>query len=241
MAVQNTVLEVTGLTKEYKRGPGGFNAVDHANLTVSKGSFVSIIGRSGSGKSTFLNMVAGLMRPTSGVVTIEGRNIFSLNDGDSSLLRNARIGYVPQGQSLLSGLTALDNVRLPFYLFKREGSNTAKAMALLDTVGIGHLAKSYPRQLSGGELRRVSIARALINDPALLIADEPTGDLDIDTTLEIMKLFSRIVQTGTAILLVTHELDTIGYGQSVYEMAAGVLREKSFPGYVTSAHIRFPD
>jgi putative ABC transport system ATP-binding protein len=220
------LLEINGLTKEYKRNNVPFPAVKDAALSMDAGDFVSIIGRSGSGKTTLLCMTAGLLKPTAGVVTLEGRNIFTLSDEESSFLRNAKIGYIPQGMSLLPNLRVVDNVRLPFYLSKREGDSAEKALSLLDQVGILHLARDYPKQLSGGEQRRVSIARALINDPVMLIADEPTGDLDTGTTAEIMELFSRIAQKGTAILLVTHEPDTVSYGNRVYIMDAGTLTEK---------------
>ncbi|MDR1932786.1 MAG: ABC transporter ATP-binding protein [Spirochaetales bacterium] len=224
------LLEIKELTKEYKRNGAPFSAVKDVRLSLDTRDFVSVIGRSGSGKTTLLSMTAGLLKPTGGSVTLEGRNIFDLKDEELSFVRNARVGYIPQGMSLLPNLTALDNVRLPFYLSKREGDAAAKALSLLDQVGISHLALIYPKQLSGGEQRRVSIARALINDPAILIADEPTGDLDADTTAEIMKLFGRIAQNGTAILLVTHEPDTISYGNRVYVMNAGTLTGKTETG-----------
>ena len=221
------LLAVKELTKEYKRGNGSFKAVDRVDLSVSPGDFVSIIGRSGSGKSTLLNMIAGLIVPTSGSIEVEEESILSLDDEVISRYRNSKLGYVPQGQSVLANLTVLDNVLLPFYFFKREGEPQKKALSLLDQVGISHLAQSFPRQLSGGELRRVSIARALINNPLLLIADEPTGDLDAQTTREIMKLFVQISQNGTAILMVTHELDTVDYGNCVYTMDAGRLNRRN--------------
>lgn len=220
------LLQTKGLVKEYKRGDTSFPAVNNVDLSVSSEDFVSIVGRSGSGKSTLLNLIAGLLKPTSGSILIEGADISSLNDEKASLYRNSKIGYVPQGQSVLSNLTVLDNVRLPFYLFRREGDATEKALSLLDQVGLADLAQASPRELSGGELRRVSIARALINDPALLMADEPTSDLDAQTTAEIMELFRRISQNGTAILMVTHELETVGYGNRVLTMDAGTLTER---------------
>ena len=220
------LLEVKDLVKEYKRGDTSFPAVNNANLSVSHNDFVSVIGRSGSGKSTLLNLIAGLLKPTSGSIEIEGRDILSLNDEYASFYRNSKIGYVPQGQSVLANLTVLDNVRLPFYFFKREGDAVKKALSLLEQVGIPHLAQSYPKQLSGGELRRVSIARALINDPTILIADEPTGDLDAQTTAEIMKLFSQFPSKRTAVLMVTHELDTVDYGNRIFKMDSGILAEQ---------------
>jgi putative ABC transport system ATP-binding protein len=217
------ILEIRELTKEYKRGGRAFNAVNNVNLSVERGDFISIIGRSGSGKSTLLNMSAGLLKPSAGTVCFEGRDIFSLADMSISLLRNEKIGYVPQGQSLLSNFTVLENVCIPWFLFKREGEPEERALALLEKTGIVHLAASYPKQLSGGEMRRVAIARSLVNNPALLIADEPTGDLDAETTADIMRLLSVIAKEGTAVLIVTHELDTLSYGNKTYSMNAGNL------------------
>ncbi|MDR0629548.1 MAG: ABC transporter ATP-binding protein [Treponema sp.] len=215
--------EFKELTKEYKRGKQPFNAVNHVSLSVEPGDFISIIGRSGSGKSTLLNMGAGLLHPTGGTVFFEERDIYGLNDKEISFLRNEQIGYVPQGQSLLSNFTVFDNVCIPWFLFKREGDVEGRAFTLLEKVGISHLAASYPKELSGGEMRRTALARALINKPQLLIADEPTSDLDVETTAEIMELFSRIAQKGTAVLIVTHELDTLNYGNKTYLMDAGNL------------------
>ncbi|MDR2095588.1 MAG: ABC transporter ATP-binding protein [Treponema sp.] len=217
------LLELNELTKEYKRGERSFNAVNRASLSVAPGYFISILGRRGRGKTTLLNMGAGLLKPTAGAVFFEGRDIYGLNDKDISFLRNKKIGYVPQGQSLLSNFTVFDNVCIPWFLFKREGDIEGRAFILLEKVGISHLAASYPKELSGGEMRRAAIARSLINEPRLLIADEPTGDLDAQTTAEIMKLFSAIAAGGTAVLIVTHELDTLNYGNKTYAMDAGNL------------------
>jgi putative ABC transport system ATP-binding protein len=221
------LLEIKDLTKEYKRNDRPFAAVNKVSLFVGAGDFVSITGRSGSGKTTFLNMAAGLLSPSSGSISIDGRSILSLSDRELSLLRNSRIGFVPQGQSLLANLSVLENVTLPAFLFdsKRgeEEEPGIRALALLEQVGIEALAASYPRHLSGGEMRRVSIARALINKPAILIADEPTGDLDAETTSGVMELFSRIAGGGTAVLIVTHEMDTLKYGNRAYRMDGGRL------------------
>ncbi len=219
------ILKADKLTKEYKRGDKSFLAVNGISLKLSRGDFISITGRSGSGKSTLLNLMAGLLKPTSGSIVIEGRDILSLNDKEISLYRNSMIGYIPQGQSLLANLTVLDNVRLPFYFFRRKGDSIIKAMSLLEQVGIPHLARLYPRQLSGGELRRVSIARALINNPVILIADEPTSDLDAQTTAEVMELLKRITQRGTAVIMVTHDLDAVDYENRVFRMDSGILTE----------------
>ncbi|MDR0400306.1 MAG: ABC transporter ATP-binding protein [Treponema sp.] len=217
------ILELRELSKEYRRGGRVFNAVNRANLSVEPGDFISVIGRSGSGKTTLLNMGAGLLHPTGGSVLFEGKDIYALGDREISFLRNGKIGYVPQGQSLLSNFTVFDNVCIPWFLFRREGDVEGRAFILLEKVGISQLADSYPKELSGGEMRRAAIARALINEPRLLIADEPTGDLDVQTTAEIMNLFKTIAGEGTAVLIVTHELDTLDYGNKTYSMDAGNL------------------
>lgn len=217
------MLKVEKLRKEYTRGRSSFAAVDDVDLCIERGEFVSVIGRSGSGKTTLLNMIAGLLRPTSGTVAFEGVGLSTLNDAGMSRLRSERMGYVPQGAGLLSNLTVLDNVRLPFYFSGREGDPSGRAYFLLDEMGIAHLADMYPRHLSGGELRRASIARALINSPVLLIADEPTGDLDAETTKDVMRLLSRIGSQGTALLVVTHESDPAAWGDRVLTMESGRL------------------
>ena len=220
------VLEVKGLCKEYMRGSQPFYAVDHVDFTLNKGEFVSIIGRSGSGKSTMLNLIAGLLEPTEGTVTISGKCLTGMSDEELSVVRNTVLGYVPQGQTVLSNLSVLDNVRLPFYFSQREGTSTERAMELMKMVGIDHLAESMPKELSGGELRRVSIARALMCSHDLLVLDEPTGDLDPETTTEIMDLLQKIAAEGTAVLMVTHELDTTSYGHKTYVMDRGHLSQK---------------
>jgi ABC-type lipoprotein export system ATPase subunit len=219
------LLEIKELRKEYRRGGRLFAAVDGVDLSIARGDFVSIVGRSGSGKSTLLNMIAGLLAPTSGSIFLDGTDLRTLKDREMSGFRNSRLGYVPQGTSALSNLTVFDNVRLPYYLAKRQGDPSGRALFLLDEVGLASFAGMYPAQLSGGELRRVFIARALMNTPELLIADEPTADLDTETTGEIMELFSRINKNGTAVLVVTHEPDTLEYGNRVLTMSSGRLAE----------------
>ena len=218
------LFEIKDLSKEYKRGNKTVFALKNVNISVSNSEFIAITGHSGSGKSTLLNLAAGLLLPTSGEVLIDGKNIFSISDKELSFLRNSVIGYIYQGQNVLNNLTVLDNVCLPFYLAKREGEPTQKALDLLSRCGIEHLAKEYPYNLSGGELRRVSIARALINNPFILLADEPTSNLDYDNKMEIIKLFKDISDNGTAVIMATHEMETIGLCDLVYEMNLGVLK-----------------
>ncbi|MDR2179649.1 MAG: ABC transporter ATP-binding protein [Synergistaceae bacterium] len=220
------LLELRNLKKEYLRGNASFAAVNDVNLSIDEGERVYITGRSGSGKSTLLNMVAGLLKPTSGEILFEGRDLASLKDEELSFLRNSRIGYIPQGRSILSNFSVLENVKLPFYLYKRREDPAERVRRLLEQVGILHLAKIYPSELSGGELRRVAIARSLVNTPRLLIADEPTGDLDPDTTEEVTKLFSQVSRdNGVAVLLVTHDHSIVHRGGRHFSMDYGKLTE----------------
>jgi putative ABC transport system ATP-binding protein len=214
-------LEIRHLTKRYWLGKACFDAVSDISFSLDRGEFVSLTGRSGSGKTTLLNMVAGLLSPDSGEILADGVSLFSLDERKRSCFRNGKIGYIPQGRSLLGNLTALDNARLPFHLQRRSGDSLPKARELFAVLGIAHLEGSYPAELSGGELRRVALARALINSPELVIADEPTSDLDIETAREIMVLFSGLNAGGTAFLVATHDpLLSRGSGM-VLEMNAG--------------------
>jgi putative ABC transport system ATP-binding protein len=221
------VLEVKDLTKKYMKASRVFAAVSRVTLSLEAGDCCSIFGCSGSGKSTFLNMAAGLTVPTSGSVTLDGQDIAALNEKELSYLKDSKIGYIPQAQNIQANLTVFENVCLPFYLCMkaRRHGPARRTVALLEQAGISHLAASYPRQLSKAELRRVSIARALINNPALLIADEPAGDLDAGNAAEIMKLFRLISEEGTAILLTTREPPPPNYGTKVYSMTSGILTE----------------
>jgi len=216
-------LEVKNLVKEYTQGDQTIKALSNVSFSISSGAFFSITGRSGSGKSTLMNIMAGLTVPTSGSVLLDGQDIFALPDEGISMYRNAKIGCVPQQYSVLSNLTVLDNVRLPFHLAKREGDSEGEARRLLASVGIEKLAGRMPKRLSGGQLKRVAIARAMMNKPGLLLADEPTGDLDAQTTKEIMAIFKKVADEGTAVLMVTHDLDTTGYASKCFVMNCGVL------------------
>jgi putative ABC transport system ATP-binding protein/lipoprotein-releasing system ATP-binding protein len=199
-------------------------AVRNANLHVEKGEFVVITGRSGSGKTTLLNLVAGLTSPTMGEVRFDGVEVWKLPDEEQSLLRNQRIGFVFQFPSLLPTLTALENVMLPrmFGPDNDQQAVEARASQLLEQVGLIDKLHAYPRQLSGGQQQRVVIARSLMNEPELLLADEPTSDLDEHTEHEIMALFREIhAQTGVTALLVTHSAELGRYGTRSIQMAAG--------------------
>jgi putative ABC transport system ATP-binding protein len=217
------ILNMKNVSRDFRRGKVIVNAVADLNLEVDAGQFVSIVGHSGSGKSTLLNLAVGNLAPTSGSILFEGREIADLDDRELSLLRNEKIGYIPQGLGVLSNLNVLDNVRLPYYSFKREGNPNDEAMKLLEKVGIAHLAEAFPSSLSGGELRRVSIARALINHPVLVVADEPTSDLDEENTRQVLELFCSIVKDGIAVLMVTHESETMLHCDRILHMKNGIL------------------
>ena len=216
------LLNVKNLRKDYTRGQQTFSAVNNVSFSMAKDDFICIMGKSGSGKTTLLNMIAGLLTPTQGKITINNTNLFELNDQQVSAFRNQHIGYSPQGSSLLPNLTVIDNIRLPFYLTKRENQNPLnEAKRLLEKAKISHLQDAYPAHMSGGEMRRIAILRALICKPQIIIADEPTSDLDEESATEIMQLLSEIHQQGTALLIVTHDHDVARYSQKVMKMSAG--------------------
>ncbi|MWN31403.1 ATP-binding cassette domain-containing protein [Gilliamella sp. Pra-s65] len=216
------LLNVKNLRKDYTRGQQIFSAVNNVSFSMTKDDFICIMGKSGSGKTTLLNMIAGLLTPTQGNITINQTNLFELNDQQVSAFRNQHIGYIPQGSSLLPNLTAIDNIRLPFYLTKRANQNPLnEAKSLLEKAKISHLQDTYPAHMSGGEMRRIAILRALICKPQIIIADEPTSDLDEESAAEIMQLLSEIHQQGTALLIVTHDHDVARYSQKVMKMSAG--------------------
>jgi putative ABC transport system ATP-binding protein len=220
------VLSAEKLSKSYGRGDRRFDALRAASFSVAKGELAVITGASGSGKSTLLNIVAGLLPPDSGTVALGGVELTLLGDDGLSRLRSGKIGYVPQGQSALECLTAIDNVCLPHYLAKRRGDPAPRAMELLGSMGIAHLAGRYPSELSGGELRRVSIARGLINSPLLLVSDEPTGELDPENAAAVMRIFAEAARDGAAALVVTHETASLGgLPCRRFEMSEGRLRE----------------
>ena len=211
------------------RGRNFFFAVQGASLALESGSLTEITGRSGSGKSTLLNLLAGLLEPTEGKVFLDDIDLYALEDGPRSRLRSARIGVIPQGQTGLQSLTVLENVLLPGLMYKKTAIADEWALALLEKVGVAHLRDAYPNELSGGELRRLAIARALVMRPGVLLADEPTGDLDDENTRAILGLLRSSADEGMAVLLVTHEKEAAAYADRLLRMDTGVLTPEA-PG-----------
>ena len=218
-------LEARKLVKEYKRRGVSFRAVDDIDFAVDTGDFVMIEGESGSGKTTFLNLLTGLTEPTSGAVLIGGKPLKDIGDKELSKIRNQKIKYIPQGESLLSALTVRENILFPYTIGGLEKPSYERLLEVSDKLGITDLLDEYPSELSGGEMRRATIARAVINKPSLIIADEPTGSLDSANTSRVMEIFKNIASEGTAVIVVTHQKETLGYASKVYGMEQGSLKE----------------
>ena len=199
------VLEVKDLTKEYGQGDSKVVALDHVSFSVERGEFVAIVGASGSGKSTLMNMIGGIDNPTSGDVIIEGKNISNLSEDELAIFRRRNLGMIYQFYNLVPTLTARENIILPWRLDGRK-ENGSKVEGLLKVLGLTERAHHLPSQMSGGQQQRVSIGRALINDPAFILADEPTGNLDSKTSAEIIDLLKYTnEQFNQTILLITHD------------------------------------
>src|SRR3984893_13417405 len=211
----STVISVRNLVKTYVVGEVEVKALRGVSLEVQTGEFLAVTGSSGSGKSTFMHIVGCLDRPTSGQYFLDGEDVSRMSKDQLAAVRNKRIGFVFQGFNLLSRTSALDNVELP--LLYGGGMKTAdrhkRAAEVLALVGLGDRADHHPNQLSGGQQQRVAIARALINDPSILLADEPTGNLDTRTSIEVMGIFQRLNrERGITVVLITHEMDIAEYG-----------------------------
>lgn len=219
------LINVNNLSKSFRRGERDFFAIDNVSFDVKEKDFINIIGKSGSGKSTLLTLLSAIIEPTSGEIFVEGKNLSKMDDEEKSGYRNEFIGYVPQSLGTLPTLNVLDNVRLPYFFKNREGNGVERARMLLDMCGILDLENDFCKNLSGGELKRVLIARALMNEPKILIADEPTSDLDSKTTIEIMNMLKEINEKGTTIIIVTHDNDLLKYGSRLLEMTDGKLNE----------------
>lgn len=222
----DTIISLTDVTKTYKAGPNTVRAVSNVNLIIKRGQMVSIVGHSGSGKTTLLSLIGGLTKPSSGSVLLDGTDIWSIPDKEQSRLRNRLIGFTFQFASLIPTLTVFDNVRLPSTFDGKTDIKRDRIQDLLDQVGLGDRGYSYPAELSGGEQRRVALARTLVNDPRLILADEPTGDLDEETEADILAIFKEINDTGVTILTVTHSKAVASQAELILSMHKGHLTEK---------------
>ena len=218
------VIELKDIVQSYAMGDTTVYALNHLTVSFEKGKFTSIVGPSGSGKSTLMNVLGCLDRPTSGEYILEGKNIARYTDDELAHTRNARIGFVFQSFNLLSRLSAVDNVALPLiYAGVDLKERTERAEKALTEVGLGARLYHKPNEMSGGQRQRVAIARALINDPAIIMADEPTGNLDTKSTLEIIDIFEKLNHMGKTVIMVTHEPELADMTQRILTIRDGKL------------------
>lgn len=216
------VIALVDVRKIYPLLSGDVHALDGVSLAITKGEFVAIMGPSGSGKSTLMNQIGCLDVPTSGTVKIEGQDIGELSDFDLTALRRDSIGYIFQKFNLIPLLTAYENVEYPLILRDRKYDDTGRVQALLDSVGIdAALAAHRPAELSGGQQQRVAVARALVNEPAILLCDEPTGNLDSKTSVQIMEMLAELNREGRTVIMVTHDESTAEYADRTIRIQDG--------------------
>lgn len=233
-------IRLSDIRKIYRLGDSEVAALDGINIHIEKGQFAAIMGPSGSGKSTLMNILGCLDRPTSGSYILDGEEVAQLNDDQLAVTRNRKIGFVFQNFNLLSKLTTLENVALPLvYAGVDKKTRLERAAALLRAVGLEARLHHLPNEISGGQRQRVAIARALVNDPRIIMADEPTGNLDTKSSIEIMELFTRLHKEGRTIILVTHEPDIAQYAQRQLMVRDGKLVRDVFgePEEVAEQHV----
>jgi putative ABC transport system ATP-binding protein len=224
----NDVIRIDDLTRIYKMGEVEVRALDGISLSIAPGEFVAVMGPSGSGKSTFMNIVGCLDRPTSGRYLLDGVDVSGLDRDERADIRNGKIGFVFQSFNLLARTSAVENVELPLIYSSngyRAGERTEKARKCLEIVGLGGREDHLPSQLSGGQQQRVAIARALINEPKLMLADEPTGNLDTKTSEEVMAVFQALNDAGKTVVLITHEKDIAEFARRVVVFRDGKVVE----------------
>ena len=232
--MNQTVIDIQGITKTYVNGKLSVPVLHGIDLVVNKGEFVSIMGPSGSGKSTFMNILGCLDRPTTGSYRLNGDEVATLSDDELAYVRNKQIGFVFQSFNLLTKLTALENVALPMiYAGVNKKMRIERATQLLQSVGLGERMDHLPSELSGGQRQRVAIARALANNPAIIMADEPTGNLDSKSTIDVMNIFRGLHDEGRTILLVTHEPDITTYASRNVVLKDGIIVEDSINSNMT--------
>ena len=222
MPTTDAILQLRGITRDFKLGAQTVHVLKGIDLDISKNEYVALMGPSGSGKSTLMNLLGCLDTPTSGSYELNGTDVSSLNDNALAEIRNSEIGFVFQTFNLLPRSTALENVALPLvYAGLSKEERLARAAEVLEQVGLADRMDHRPNQISGGQRQRVAVARALVNKPALILADEPTGNLDSKTSVEIMKLFDDIQAAGNTVVLVTHEEDIAQHAKRVIRLVDG--------------------
>jgi len=230
MSSSAPAVQTVDVTKTYRVGHMDYPALRGVSMKIGKGEFVAIMGPSGSGKSTLLNVIGALDPPTSGRVIIDGINLRRLNEDQLALLRNRKLGFVYQSFNLIQRLTSLENVEMP--LISRglpENVRKSRSLKMLSAVGLARMAKKRPAELSGGEQQRVAIARALVTEPALIIADEPTGNLDSKTTRELVDQFVQVnKEFGTTILVVTHNAEIANRTQHIISLMDGLIEKEQY-------------
>ena len=220
----SALIELTAITKTYGQGSAAFQALKGVDLTIARGEFMAIMGASGSGKSTMMNILGCLDTPTTGVYSFEGFEVQALSKDQRSLLRRKYLGFVFQGFNLLARTSALENVELPLlYRGEKKQVRREAAMKALDLVGLGPWAEHTPAELSGGQQQRVAIARALVTEPAVLLADEPTGNLDSERSVEIMELLAELNRGGITVIMVTHEPEMAAFARTIVHFRDGLV------------------
>ncbi len=220
------IIEAVNICKSYEIGDMEIQILKNINIRVAKGEFLAIMGPSGSGKSTLMNILGILDRPTCGTMSIMGKNILQATDKELALIRGLEIGFVFQDFNLVSRLSSLQNVELPTYANKKKGIEPReRALELLGLVGLKDRMYHKPSELSGGQSQRVAIARALINDPSLILADEPTGNLDTKTGQEILDIFSDLNKKGRTIVMITHDLEIAAYADRIVYLRDGIIED----------------
>lgn len=221
---QDIIISTENLKKTYQMGLEKIHALKSISLEIKKNEYVALMGPSGSGKSTFMNLLGCLDSPTAGSYNLNRQNVESMTDSELAEVRNKEIGFVFQTFNLLPKYSALENVALPLvYAGMTKKQRYEKATEVLDSVGLGERVHHKPNELSGGQRQRVAIARALVNDPSIILADEPTGNLDTKTSIEIMQIFEKIHQAGNTIIIVTHEPDIAAHAHRIVKLRDGLI------------------
>ncbi|GAA4444330.1 ABC transporter ATP-binding protein [Pontibacter saemangeumensis] len=232
----NTLIETHDISKIYRMGAETIHALKSVSIKIEKGEYVAFMGPSGSGKSTFMNIIGCLDTPTGGTYILNGNDVSNMSDNELAEVRNKEIGFVFQTFNLLPRQSSLDNVALPLiYAGFSKSARQEKAQRALESVGLGDRGKHKPNELSGGQRQRVAIARALINSPSIILADEPTGNLDSKTSYEIMELFEDLHAKGNTIIMVTHEEDIAKYAHRIVRMRDGLIESDAMNDNIATA------